>query len=106
VRQSLLHWLLHTVGAPRTHIAVERGLQVGTRTKRFDVAVWAPNSPAPWLLAECKAPAVPLSPAVWLQALGYNSAFGARHLLLTNGPQLAAWRLGPAGYEAVQSLEW
>lgn len=105
VRQCLLHWLFDTASIAPALLAVERGLRVGTRAKRFDVALYAPGGTAtPWLLAECKAPDIPLSDDTLLQAVAYNSVFAARYLLLTNGPTVRAFALGSGGYAPVWEL--
>jgi hypothetical protein len=92
VRQQLI-WHLHLdCGVPLPLIAVERGLLVHRRRKRFDLLVFggaqSGHSGLPLLLAECKAPSVALAAPQLQQAAVYNSRFGASHLLITNGHTL------------------
>ena len=39
----------------------------------------------PLLLAECKAPCIPINSRTLAQAVRYNSVLGARYVILTNG---------------------
>ena len=39
----------------------------------------------PVLLAECKAPGIPINSQTLAQAVRYNSVLGARYIILTNG---------------------
>jgi len=99
VRQQLI-WHLHLdCGVPLPLIAVERGLVVHRLRKRFDLLVYGGGAKAglPLLLAECKAPSVRLTEAQLQQAAVYNSAFGAAHLLVTNGETLLFYTYGLGG---------
>ena len=85
-------WLVDACRVPARLIAVEYALShlaPGCR-KRADLVVWRPDGAAPgglspWLLAECKAPGVPLTQRVADQARGYAARVHAEHVLLTNG---------------------
>ncbi len=69
-------------------MAVERALPFGHTTLRFDIAVFHRDGHEPWLLAECKAPEVPLDEAVLQQLLRYHSKLpSCRYWLITNGHQ-------------------
>jgi hypothetical protein len=101
VRQCLLVWLVQDIGVPTGLLAVERGLHYNGRTKRFDVLAHHRTTGTPALLAECKAPHVPLTNETAYQAALYNAAFaqpGARWLLLTNGPTLWVFEQHAHGY--------
>ena len=52
--------------------------------QRADVVVYGKEA-QPLLLAECKAPEITIAATVYAQAVRYNTALGARYLLLTNG---------------------
>lgn len=71
VRQHLLHFLLVDRSYPKGLIAVEKSLKVGTLDKRFDLLVYN-REHHPILLAECKAPEIPLDQLVFDQAARYN----------------------------------
>lgn len=87
VRQLLLLHLLEIHAYPLSLIAVEKGLMVGTRRKRFDLVVYGRHDHQPWLLAECKAPDVPLTESVLHQLLDYHNQLQGRYWLITNGHQ-------------------
>lgn len=84
VRQHLIAYLTAYCGVqPKTHRpGVCRGAQrpapAGRRGGR--------GRPAePLLLAECKAPCIPINGRTLAQAVRYNSVLGARYVILTNG---------------------
>lgn len=84
VRQHLVHHLIQAAGCSPALIAVEKGLLVNGRKKRFDVLVYHPTG-YPILLAECKAPNMPVDEGTFAQAAVYNKVLGVKHLLITNG---------------------
>lgn len=86
VRQHVVHYLIEERQYPMSLIAVERGLSVNGRKKRFDIMAFNKNG-QPLLLIECKSPEVQLSQQVFDQIALYNSAFGVRQLFITNGLQ-------------------
>lgn len=85
VRQRLIRHLTAALQYPLPLMAVEKALPIGGRKQRFDLVVYERQRHVPWLLAECKAPEVPLSEAVLLQLLRYHSRLQCRYWLLTNG---------------------
>jgi hypothetical protein len=88
VRQLLIAHLLADMSYPAALMAIERGLSFGHTTLRFDIAVYHRDTHRPWLLAECKAPDVPITDAVLHQLLGYHSKLpDCRYWLITNGRQ-------------------
>ena len=87
VRQLLIRHLTETLLYPLSLIAVEKGLMIGNRRKRFDLVVYDRLAHTPWLLAECKAPDVPLTDAALHQLLDYHNHLQCRYWLITNGMQ-------------------
>ncbi len=83
VRQHLL-CALKDYGYPRGLTAVEKGFDYNGRTWRADVAVFD-SKHSPLLLAECKAPNVPITEAVFDQVARYNAVIMSRVFLVTNG---------------------
>ena len=83
VRQLLLR-LLADLGYPPALTAVEKGFDYLGAVWRAD-AVVHDRQGRPVLLAECKAPGVPLSQATFDQLARYNVVVRARALLATNG---------------------
>ena len=86
VRQYLLQYLITNLHYPPALIAVEKSIAVGKLNKRFDVVVYG-RTHKPWLLAECKAPEVPVSEHTLHQLLSYQGTVQCSYWLLTNGHQ-------------------
>lgn len=84
VRQCLLDYLIRERSYPTPLIAVERAVQAPGLGARFDVVVYD-GSHHPWLLAECKAPDVPLTDAALHQLLRYQNAVQGAYWVLCNG---------------------
>lgn len=84
VRQLLLQYLLLEKGYNRNRIRMEKGLQVNELDKRCDLLVFDEKI-QPFLLAECKAPHVPVGQEVFEQIAWYNTALTVPFLLVTNG---------------------
>lgn len=100
VRQQLVHYLIVDKKFPAQLIAVERGLSYNGLLKRFDLLAYD-RAGQPLLLAECKAPEVSLDTDTLHQIAVYNSRFGARHLLVTNGHTLALFTYdSQAGFQS------
>ncbi|MBX3101311.1 MAG: type I restriction enzyme HsdR N-terminal domain-containing protein [Bacteroidetes bacterium] len=83
VRQRLIAWLL-SAGVSPAHMAVERALNYGRQTRRFDVVVFSARG-LPALLCECKEPGISLNMHTWFQAITYNAVLQAPLVLVTNG---------------------
>ena len=102
VRQSLLADLLAR-GYPAGLLAVEKALDVGHAVWRADVVAFGRDG-RPLLVAECKAPAVPVSQATFDQLARYNAALGARALVADDGRTRYCCRLGPDGWAFQSAL--
>jgi len=84
VRQHLLNYLTEEKKFPQSLIAVEKSVKVNSLPRRTDVLVY--NSKLEkLLLAECKAPAVKITQAVFDQAARYNMTLDVKYFVLTNG---------------------
>jgi hypothetical protein len=101
VRQRLLRQLIDQLGYPVALMAVEKELRALPHLahhcsplprRRADLIVFAPGELEPLLLVECKA--VPLTPAVINQALGYNFYVAAPVVAILNSDAIctAWWR--------------
>lgn len=84
VRQYLIHFMIAEMLYPASLIAVEKNINVGKLNRRFDVVVYS-REHKPWLLAECKAPEVPVSQNTLRQLLNYQGTVQSIYWLLTNG---------------------
>ncbi|MCH8030368.1 MAG: type I restriction enzyme HsdR N-terminal domain-containing protein [Bacteroidetes bacterium] len=83
VRQHLLR-ALADLGYPPGLTAVEKGFDFRGQTWRADVAVFDRHQ-TPLLLAECKAPDIPITEATFDQIARYNAVIQSPNLLVTNG---------------------
>ena len=83
VRQHLVHYLADHLGYPWQLVSVEQEIEVHGLRRRFDV-VCHDRRGRPYLSVECTAPDVPLSPATFEQAFGYNRSVAARYVAITN----------------------
>lgn len=90
VRQNFLAYLSEELGYPDALIAVEKEIQLGDRPKRFDILVYD-RLHQPWMIVECKAMSVALSPEVIEQVLRYAITVPARYLIITNGEYCYGW---------------
>lgn len=87
VRQHLIHFLIENCRCPIGLIAVEKKLTIHGLTKRFDVVVFNLDG-TPLLLAECKAPQIPINENVFIQAGMYNKVLQVKNVVVTNGIEL------------------
>ena len=61
VRQHFVHYLIQHLRYPRTLISVEAGLRYNRMLRRSDLVVYGRDG-TPFMVVECKATTVPLSP--------------------------------------------
>ena len=86
VRQYLIHFLVSQKDIPESHLSVERQITVNGLTRRYDLVVFDREG-SPWLVIECKAPAVELTQAVVEQVGRYNKTLRAPYIAVCNGRQ-------------------
>ena len=103
VRQNLINYLMVECRVPQAFIAIERKIQVGDLSRRFDIVVYS-RQMQPWLLAECKAMSVSLSANTISQMLGYVSALPAQYILISNGTNTYGWQIADGNTFALQAL--
>ena len=84
VRQHLIAYLISHCEALPWRIVREYPVPLNGPAQRAD-AVVVDDTARPLLLAECKAPDVPVDRSVFRQAVRYNSVLSARYVVLTNG---------------------
>ena len=90
VRQNFVHFLKKKLLYPSSLIAVEKEIVLNDLKKRFDILVYN-SSHQPWMLVECKAPAIRLTDDVLQQALRYNISVPVRHIVISNGITTLGW---------------
>ena len=84
VRQNFLQYLVQVKNYPASLIAVEKEIQLGDLTKRFDIMVYNKNT-MPWLIVECKEMNATLDKHVLNQLLRYNITLQVPYFVITNG---------------------
>ena len=90
VRQNMVAFFIKKLHYPKEAIALEKEIDVNGLKKRFDILIYNKDL-QPWMLVECKAPAVQLREAVLQQALRYNTTVAVQWILITNGESTMAW---------------
>ncbi len=103
VRQNIIAYLTNVLQYPKQNIALEKELVVNGLKKRFDILVYD-TTLQPWLMIECKAPAIPLSEGVLQQVLRYNITLPASYIMITNGDTTLAWKKEGDQLQALQEL--
>lgn len=96
VRQHMVHFLLNDSNYPKGLIKVESGLVYNDRVKRSDIIIYD-NQAKPYLLVECKAPAIPINQSTLEQVAMYNRTLNAPIIVLTNGLTHYTFRIGEKG---------
>jgi hypothetical protein len=98
------------LGVPRACLRLEMALTPWDRRirDRVDVAVFSASEGAalPILLAECKAPQIPLDTGVAAQVRRYLRVLPARWAVVSNGRQILSWFAGPDGWIARPLPKW
>lgn len=84
VRQNFLRYLTEYKGFPPALMAVEKKVEINGLPQRFDLLIYD-RSGQPLLIAEFKAPAVPIDQQAFNQVVRYNSFIKAPFVLVSNG---------------------
>lgn len=84
VRQHFVRFMNEALGYPLSLMTLEKGLVVNKLQKRTDIVVHNRQGTA-WMIVECKAPQVPVSPEVLYQASAYHEKLASRYVVVTNG---------------------
>ena len=86
VRQNLINYLIMQKNYPQSLISVEGEIRVNNQKKRFDILVYN-RELTPFMLIECKAPAIKITQEVLDQISIYSLSIDASFFVLTNGEQ-------------------
>jgi hypothetical protein len=84
VRQHFVHYLITDLKYPKALLKIEGGLTYNQLSKRSDIVVFDREG-NPWMIIECKSPAMKLSEDTLHQAAVYNASLRAKYLTVTNG---------------------
>ena len=81
-------------------------IRLGELKKRFDILVYDSNH-LPWMMIECKAPAIKLDEAVLHQLLRYHISVPTGLLIISNGEYSYGWEKKEQRLQLIQELpEW
>lgn len=84
VRQHWINYLINHLGYPGGLFSLEKGLKYNQLQKRTDLIVFDREG-QPYLLVECKAPAIKIEEKTLMQAMTYNKKINCPNLILSNG---------------------
>ena len=84
VRQHVIAFLIETKNYPKSLINVERQIQIGPVSKRYDIVIYKSDGTLQ-LIVECKAPKVAITQETFDQIARYNLGLQADLLMVTNG---------------------
>jgi predicted type IV restriction endonuclease len=84
VRQHFVHYLINDLKYPRSLFRLEGALTYNSLPKRSDILI-RDREGKPWMLVECKSPAIKLTQRAFNQIAVYNMTIGATFLAVTNG---------------------
>lgn len=84
VRQHWINFLIHHQAYPKGLFSLEKGLKYNQMIKRTDILVFDRDS-KPFLLIECKSPAVTIDKKTLSQIMTYNATLNCPNLALSNG---------------------
>lgn len=83
VRQNILQFLSQVCNYPASLIAIEKSIQLGELTKRFDILIYKQDKP--WMIIECKEANTPISDKTISQLYQYQQVLNAEYLIASNG---------------------
>lgn len=96
VRQHFVHFLVQELQYPRGLITTESGLKYNRLQRRTDIVVFNRQG-NPYMIVECKAPAVSINQQAFNQVSVYNKVLKANLLVLSNGLQHYCCKLTEEG---------
>ena len=102
VRQNILQYLVQICGYPASLIAVEKSIQLGELTKRFDILVY--KDAKPWMIIECKEANVPISDKTIQQLYQYQQVLEAEFLFASNGHETVGAQIKSGKLQALQNF--
>ena len=103
VRQNFVQYLVQVKKYPSSLIAMEKMIRLGELKKRFDILVYD-NNHKPWMMVECKSPAIKLDDAVLHQLLRYHISVPAGFLIISNGEYSFGWEKKTSGLLLINEI--
>ena len=102
VRQNILQYLVQIVHYPASLIAVEKSIQLGELTKRFDILVYKQEKP--WMIIECKEANENISDKTITQLYQYQQVLNAEFLVASNGHETVGAQIKSGKLHALQNF--
>ena len=102
VRQNILQYLVQIVHYPASLIAVEKSIQLGELTKRFDILVYKQEKP--WMIIECKEANENISDKTITQLYQYQQVLEAEFLIASNGHETVGSQIKSGKLHALQNF--
>jgi hypothetical protein len=102
VRQNILQYLVQVVNYPASLIAVEKSIQLGELTKRFDILVY--KNDEPWMIIECKEANEKISDKTITQLYQYQQVLEAEFLIASNGHETVGAQIKSGKLHALQNF--
>ena len=103
VRQHFLHFIIRDKHYPASLIGVEMLVKVNNLSQRADLVVYSREG-KPWMIIECKAPAVQMDENVFYQAARYNLPLQVQYFVVTNGLEHYCLHFNGSGFDYLEDL--
>lgn len=100
VRQHFVDFLINQMKYPKSLFRIEGSLTYNRLQKRSDILIHD-RMGKPWLLVECKSPAIKLTQKAFNQVAVYNMTVGARYIAVTNGMVHFCYQAAGSGQDPV-----
>ncbi len=102
VRQNILQYLNQVCQYPTALIAIEKSIQLGELTKRFDILIY--NNDKPWMIIECKEANVAINDKTITQLYQYQQVLEAQYLFASNGHETVGAEIKTGKLHALQNF--
>lgn len=102
VRQNILQYLSQVCLYPASLIAVEKSIQLGELTKRYDILIYKQDKP--WMIIECKEANTPISDKTISQLYQYQQVLNAEYLIASNGHETVGAQIITGKLHALQNF--
>jgi hypothetical protein len=102
VRQNILQYIHQICNYPASLIAVEKSIQLGELTKRFDILIYKQDKP--WMIIECKEANVAINDKTIAQLYQYQLVLNAEYLIATNGHETVGAQIITGKLHALQNF--
>lgn len=103
VRQNFLQYITLIKKYPESLIAIEKEIQLGEISKRFDIVVYNRDT-RPWMIVECKEMNESLNEKALSQALRYNIILQVPFIVITNGSFCYGFECKAGNLEEINQL--